>query len=300
MVALLVLAIAGANVANLLYAQAVGREREMAVRLALGATRGRLRRQMLIESLLLGLGGGLLAVLLASWSTSALSALHLPVQLPVDMSIQVDWRVLLFIFALSVASVLLLGAAPAWAAARPQMANALKGEDALARPGRRFTLRNVLVVAQIAMAVVLLSMTGLFLRSLQSAAGIDIGFRSKGLLMLSIDPSEHGYTPERTVAFLAQVRERVAALPGVISTGFTDYMPLSTLGERAGFHAVGQQTPEKTILKRTYIWQLPATLRPWVFRSLPDATSAVRPKQVRRPPSSTGPSPSASLTARIP
>ncbi len=161
------------------------------------------------------------------------------------MSIQVDWRVLLFTFALSVASGLLLGAAPAWAAARPQMANALKGEDALARPGRRFTLRNVLVVAQIAMAVVLLSMTGLFLRSLQSAAGIDIGFRSKGLLMLSIDPSEHGYTPERTAAFLAQLRERVAALPGVISTGFTDYMPLSTLGERAGFHAVGQQNSGK-------------------------------------------------------
>ncbi|MGA9060280.1 MAG: FtsX-like permease family protein [Terracidiphilus sp.] len=88
-------------------------------------------------------------------------------------------------------------------------------------------------------------MTGLFLRSLQSAAGIDIGFRSKGLLMLSIDPSEHGYTPERTAAFLAQLRERVAALPGVISTGFTDYMPLSTLGERAGFHAVGQQNSGK-------------------------------------------------------
>ena len=244
-VALLVLAIAGANVANLLYAQAVGREREMAVRLALGATRGRLRRQMLIESLLLGLGGGLLAVLLASWSTRALSALHLPVQLPVDMSIQVDWRVLLFTFALSVASGLLLGAAPAWAAARPKMANALKGEDALARPGRRFTLRNVLVVAQIAMAVVLLSMTGLFLRSLQSAASIDIGFRSKGLLMLSVDPSEHGYTPERTAVFLAQLRERVAALPGVISAGCTDFMPLSTLGERDGFHAVGQQNSGK-------------------------------------------------------
>ena len=89
-----------------------------------------------------------------------------PYPVPVDMSIGVDWRVLLFTFALSILSGLLLGVAPAWAAARPLLGNALKGEDALARPGRRWTLRNLLTVAQIAMSVILLSMTGLFLRSL--------------------------------------------------------------------------------------------------------------------------------------
>ncbi|MGA7342702.1 MAG: ABC transporter permease [Terracidiphilus sp.] len=238
-VVLLVLSIACANVANLLFAQAASRQRDMAVRLALGATRGRLQRQMLIESLLLGLGGGVLGVTFSLWATSALSALHLPAPVPIDLSIRVDWRVLVYSLALSVVSGLLLGLAPAWAAARPRLANALKGEDTLARPGRRISLRNLLVVAQIAMSVVLLSMTGLFLRSLQSAASIDIGFRSKGLLLMSVDPRVHGYSPERTVAFLTLLQQRVAALPGVISAVSTDVAPLSGGNRSDGFTAAG-------------------------------------------------------------
>jgi predicted permease len=235
-VALLVLAIAGANVANLLFAQASGRQREMAVRLALGATRGRLQRQMLVESVLLGLGGGILGVLLSLWATQALSALQLPVPAPVDMRIGVDWRVLLFTFALSILSGLLLGAAPAWAAARPLLGSALKGEDALARPGCRWTLRNLLTVAQIAMTVILLSMTGLFLRSLQTAASIEIGFRPQDLLSVSVDPRLHGYTPERTVEFLNQLQERLAALPGAVSVACMDYPPLSMATNQTPFH----------------------------------------------------------------
>jgi predicted permease len=226
-VVLLVLFIAGANVASLLFAKAAGRQRDMAVRLALGATRGQLQRQMLIESLLLGLGGGLLGLSLSLWSTHALSVLHLPAPVPLDVSLPIDWRVLLYAFILSLVSGLLLGLAPAWAAARPRLSNALKGEDALARPGRRISLRNLLVVAQIAMSVILLCITGLFLRSLQSAASIDIGFRSENLLMMSVDPRVHGYTPERTVAFLTQLQERVAAMPGVQSAVTTDVPPLN-------------------------------------------------------------------------
>jgi len=226
-VVLLVLAIAGANVANLLFAQSAARQREMAVRLALGATRGRLRRQMLLDSVLLGLGGGVLGVALSLWATRALSSLQLPAPVPLDFAIGVDWRVLLYTFALSVLSGLLLGIGPAFAASRPPMACALKGEDALARPGRRFTLRNVLVVAQIAMSLVLLSLTGLFLRSLESAASIPIGFRTQNLLLMSVDPRLHGYTPQRTVDFLTQLRQRVAALPGVSAAVCTDYIPLS-------------------------------------------------------------------------
>ena len=238
-VALLVLAIAGANVANLLFAQASGRQREMAVRLALGATRGRLQRQMLVESVLLGLGGGIVGVLLSLWATEALSALQLPVPTPVDMRIGVDWRVLVFTFALSILSGLLLGMAPAWAAARPLLGSALKGEDALARPGRRWSLRNLLTVAQIAMSVILLSMTGLFLRSLETAAGIDLGFRPQNLLSMSVDPRLHGYTPERTVEFLKQLQERVAGLPGVVSAACTDFPPLSMAGDTLTFHVGG-------------------------------------------------------------
>jgi predicted permease len=188
---------------------------------------------------LLGLGGGVLGVLLSLWATQALSALRLPVPMPVDIRIGVDWRVLLFTFGLSILSGLLLGVAPAWAAARPRLGNALKGEDALARSGRRWSLRNVLTVAQIAMSVILLSMTGLFLRSLQSAASIDIGFRPQNLLIASVDPRLHGYTPEQAVEFLSQLRERVAALPGVVSAVCTDYPPLSMASTGDTFQVTG-------------------------------------------------------------
>jgi predicted permease len=246
LVALLVLAIAGANVANLLFAQASGRQREMAVRLALGATRGRLQRQMLLESVLLGLGGGVLGLLLSLWATQALSAIQLPIPIPVDMRIDVDWHVVVFSFGMSILSGLLLGLAPAWAAAHPLLGSALKGEDALARPGRRWTLRNLLIVAQIAMLVILLSMTGLFLRSLQTAASIDLGFRPHDLLSMSVDPRLHGYTPERTVEFLNQLRERVAVLPGVVSVACTDHPPLSIGGNAETFHVGGEPKAGKS------------------------------------------------------
>jgi predicted permease len=239
-VALLVLAIAGANVANLLFAQAASRQRDMALRLAIGATRGRLRRQLLMESLLLGLGGGLLGVLLSFWSTKALSSVRLPAPVPIDVAVAVDWRVVLYSLGVSVLCGLLLGIAPAWAASRPQLANALRGEDALARPGRRFTLRNLLVIAQIAMSVMLLSVTGLFLRSLESAARIDIGFSTHNLLMASVDPRVHGYTGERTAKFLSALRQKVAALPGVDSAVVTDLAPLTDGNRSDGFTAVDQ------------------------------------------------------------
>jgi predicted permease len=238
-VVLLVLCIAGANVANLLFAQAVSRQRDMAVRLALGATRARLRRQILIESLLLGLGGGTLGIVLSLWATSALSTLRLPAPIPLDISVAVDWRVLLFVFALSVVSGILLGLAPAWAASRPQLANALKGQETLLRAGRRISLRNLLVVAQIAMSVVLLCVTGLFLRSLQSAARIDIGFHAQNLLLLSVDPRVQSYTPERTSLFLSDLQRRVQALPGVVSAVVTDVAPLSGGNRSDGFSITG-------------------------------------------------------------
>jgi predicted permease len=239
-VVLLVLCIACANVANLLLAQASGRQREMAVRLAVGATRGQLMRQMLTESVVLAMGGGLFGVMLSLWATRALSTFRPPAPVPLDLSVSVDWRVLLYTFAVSVGSGLLFGLAPAWAASRTILTSALKGEDILARPGRRWTLRNVLVVAQIAMSLVLLCATGLFLRSMQSAAGIDIGFRSHGILMMSIDPREHGYTAERTVQLLGQLRERVAALPGVTSAAGTDVAPLSMGNRSDGFSVEGR------------------------------------------------------------
>jgi len=240
-IVVLLLAIAGANVANLLFAKAAGRQREMAVRMALCATRARLRRQLLMESTLLGIAGGTLGVLLSLWATQSLSAFHFPAPIPLNLYVALDWRTLVYTLVVSIGSGVLLGMAPAWAASRPMLANALKGEDALARPGRRITLRNALVVAQIAMSVVLLCVTGLFLRSMQSAASIDMGFRSQGLLLMSVDPRLNGYTPEQISRFMRELRQRVAALPGVDAAVSTDVAVLSGGHRSDGFTIAGSE-----------------------------------------------------------
>src|SRR5579863_164267 len=246
-IALLVLAIAAMNVANLMFAQAASRQREMAVRIALGATRGRLRRQLLLESVLLALGGGAAGLMFSVGSACFLTTFHFPAPVPLNIAVGVDWRVLLFAFLLSVVSGLLLGAGPAWAASRPMLTNALKGEDALARPGRRLSLRSILIVGQVAMAVVLLSVTVLFLRSLESAANIAIGFEPQGRLLLSVDPRVHGYTPQRTSEFFRQLRERVAGLPGVDSVAVTDVAPISSGHRSDGFEIVGGSDKDKVV-----------------------------------------------------
>jgi predicted permease len=239
-VVLLVLATACANVANLMLIQTASRQREMAVRISLGASRGALLRQMLMESVLLALGGGVVGTLISLWATSALSAFQVPAPVPLDISLSVDWRVVLYTFVLSVVTGFLCGLVPAWIASRPVLTRALKGEDALARPGRRITLRNSLAVAQIAISLVLLSAAGLFLRSLAGASSVDIGFRSRNVVMVSVDPRIHGYSPERTTQFLALLRERVAAMPGVVSVAATDSVPLSGGNRSDALHADGQ------------------------------------------------------------
>ena len=237
-VVLLVLCIACANVANLLLAQTAGRQREMAVRLALGATRARILRQMILESLLLSVAGGTVGVALSVWATRALSTFRLPAPVPIDLTLSVDWRVVAYTFALSVGAGLFFGIVPAWAASRPMLTNALKGEDVLACPGRKITLRSILIVSQIAMCLVLLTATGLFLRSLQAAANIDIGFRSNGIVSVQVDPRVHGYTAERAVQFFQQLRQNIAAQPGVLSAVITDSLPLSGGHRSDGFRAL--------------------------------------------------------------
>jgi predicted permease len=197
----------------------------------------------MMESVVLALGGGIFGFALSLWATQALSAFHLPAPVPLDLNIHADWRVLLYTFALSVGAGVVLGIAPAWAASHPILSSALKGEGGLTRSGRRWSLRSVLIVSQVAMSVVLLCATGLFLRSMQHASGIDIGFRSRGVLIASVDPRVNGYSAERTVKFLQQLRERVAGLPGVAAVVCTDQVPLSDGNRSDGFRIAGQPWP---------------------------------------------------------
>ncbi len=245
-VVFLVLLIACANVANLFLAQAAGRQHEMAVRIALGATRTQLLRQVLTESVLLSLIGGALGVLISFWATNGLSAFRFPVPVSIDLNVGVDTKVLAFTFALSLVTGILFGLLPAWTAAWRFPSTALKGEDVLARPGRFWTLRNFLVVAQISMSLILLCVTGLCLRSLRSASNINIGFRSTGMLAMSIDPRLHSYTPERTAQFLAELQRRVAAIPGVASAAVTDTLPLNGGHRSDGFQAIGKKALDPT------------------------------------------------------
>jgi predicted permease len=253
LVVFFVLLIACANVANLFLAQAAGRQREMAVRIALGATRAQLLRQVLTESVLFSLLGGLLGVLISVWATGGLSAFRFPVPVTLDLNVGIDYKVLLFTFLLSLATGVLFGLLPAWTAAWRFPSTALKGKDVLARPGRFWTLRNLLVIAQISMSLVLLCVTGLCLRSLRSASSINIGFRSSGVLAMSIDPRLHSYTPERTVQFLAELQRRVSVVPGVSSAAVTDALPLSGGHRSDGFQAVGKKPLDPTASTELYM-----------------------------------------------
>lgn len=244
LVVFLVLLIACANVANLFLAQAAGRQHEMAVRISLGATRVQLVRQILTESILLSMAGGVLGVLISLWATNGLSAFRFPVPVSLDLNVGVDSRVLAFTFVLSLATGALFGLLPTWTAAWRFPADALKGEDVLARPGRFWSLRNSLVVAQIAMSLVLLCVTGLCLRSLRSASSINIGFSSSDILAMSVDPRLHSYTPERTVQFLQEAQRRVSVLPGVGSAAITDALPLNGGHRSDGFQAVGRKVTD--------------------------------------------------------
>ncbi|MGC2399040.1 MAG: ABC transporter permease [Acidobacteriaceae bacterium] len=240
-VAFLVLCIACTNVANLLLVRAAAQHGEMAVRIALGATRLQLIRPMLLESVLLALGGGVAGLALCLLGIRGFTAFHLPSAMPVELTLPVDGRVLLYAFLLSVGAGVLCGIAPALFASRPVLPASLKGESTLDRPGRRWNLRGVLVIVQIALCLVLLCTTGLFLRTLRKSAGVDPGFRTSGVLMFSIDPAHNGYTVEQTSLLLRRLHDRATQLPGVVSAAWTDRVPLSFYGWNGKFTRSGSK-----------------------------------------------------------
>jgi predicted permease len=227
----IVLLIACANIANLMLARASKRRREIAIRLALGASRLRLLRQLMTESVLLSILGASLGLLLAYWLLDSLVAADLQLPLPVDDAVSIDGRVLAFTGLLAIATGLLFGLVPAIQASRPDVVPVLKNATVPTGTGRgwlRFVnLRQALVVSQVALSLISLIAAGLFLRSLRDAQATDTGFETRGVLVMNFNLGREGYTPERGQLFYDQVVERVSGLPGVQHAAVAQNPPLA-------------------------------------------------------------------------
>jgi putative ABC transport system permease protein len=214
-----VLLIACANLANLLLARATGRQKEIAVRLAIGASRGRIVRQLLVETLFLSGLGGLLGLAFAFWADKALMAIYLPAGSGgLSISTAPDFRILLFTFAVTIVTGLFFGLVPALQTTKPDIGKTLK-DQAGAVVGGHNGLRKTLVVAQVALSLLLLIGAGLFLRTLDNLSSLGPGFPVERLVGFNIDPSLAGYTPERSKIFYQQLTESLGAIPGVQSVG---------------------------------------------------------------------------------
>ncbi|MGH9970958.1 MAG: ABC transporter permease [Pyrinomonadaceae bacterium] len=225
----LILLIACANVANLLLARAASRRREIGVRVALGASRVRLLRQLLTESLLLSLMGGGLGLLLANWVTGLMQG-FVPV-LPynvVNDFFALDESALVFTLVVSLATGLIFGLAPAWHASNPEIVPVLKGDVGTGQSGkrRRLSLRNSLVVGQVALSLVVLVCAGLFIKSFRNAQTMDPGFSARSALLVSLNPELVGYNEEQTKTFFRQIAERAGNLPGVQAASLARLVPL--------------------------------------------------------------------------
>jgi predicted permease len=236
----LVLLIACANLANLLLARASTRRREIGIRLALGAGRATLIRQLLTESVLLSLLGGAAGALGAAWTADVLSTFRPPLPVPVVLDLALDLRVLAFAVLVSIATGVFFGLAPALAATRTDVVSALKDDGAGTGTGpQRSRLRSALVVGQVSVALLLLVGSGLFVRSLRNAHRIDPGFEPGGLAMASVDLVLGGYKEDAGRTFYTRAVAEVRALPGVTAATFVKDAPLGLGGGRRRFWIEG-------------------------------------------------------------
>jgi macrolide transport system ATP-binding/permease protein len=223
----LVLVIACANVANLLLARARSRSREIAIRLAVGASRWRLIRQLLLESLVLAIMGGLAGVVFAYGGIRFLQRIQVPSDLPIVIDVHLDHRVLLFSFLAALVSALFFGIAPAWQSTRTHLVPALK-TAVQGFTGRRRTIgRNVLVVGQVALSLALLVATGMLMDAVRKTLALDPGFRTDHLLMMEFDTALVRYTDDQTREFYRSLRDRALAVPGVRAVTMSCYIPFS-------------------------------------------------------------------------
>lgn len=241
LLAALVLLVACVNVANIVLARASARGREMAIRSALGAGRGRLVAQLLTESLLLSFAGGAGGVLLGVWATRWLTSLRSHVDFPLTLDFGLDWRVFAYSFGAALLTGLMVGIVPAVRGSRANLNAVLhEGGRALTAGSARQRVRNTLVVAQLAGSLMLLIVAGLFVRSLQQAQRLDMGFDPANVLNVSMDPKEVGYDEARGKTFFRELETRVRALPGVYSAAYGVAVPLGYAHQSAGVTFEGQ------------------------------------------------------------
>jgi len=224
----LILWIASANVATMLLARSAARRRELAVRLSLGAARSRIVRQLLTECALLALLGGAAGLGLAYWSNSTLDYFKPLMPNYVDLRLEISGSAFLFTFLLSVVTGMLFGLAPALQVTRTGLASSLKaGAAPMLRRYRWFSTRNLLVLQQVAGSLTLLMLTGFIVLGFQRTSTIDLGFDSRGLYLVSLDPVRDGYDTPRTLRFFDRLPERARQLPGVTAASLSQSVPLS-------------------------------------------------------------------------
>lgn len=228
-VAALVLLISCANVANLLLARTTGRQREIAVRRALGAGRARLLRQLLTESILLSLVGGAAGALAGLWFGEGFSRLEIPTPLPVVLDVQFDWLVFGFTFAVSLISGVVFGIAPAMQTSAGDVVTFLREGYTTGGAGKS-RLRNVLVVAQISAACMLLIGAGLAERSFENSRSLNSGFHTERMALFSVDLKPNGYTATTGPVFYRRLLEQAVSQPGVESAAIASFLPLRVVG----------------------------------------------------------------------
>ena len=227
----LVLLIACSNVANMMLARAADRRREIAVRLALGASRVRLIRQLLTESMLVAAGAGVFGFILTVWVMHLFSHIRMPYPMAVALDLTPDWRALLFALAVTGLTGFAFGLAPALQATRADLTPALKeGGNIQLRRYRRLSLRNGLMLCQMAGSLTLLLLTGFLGLGIQTTMGIQQGFDPRNLYLISLDPVRDGYSGAQATAFFEKLLDRVKRLPAVTAATLTDTVPVAMEG----------------------------------------------------------------------
>jgi predicted permease len=242
----LVLLAACANVANLLLARGSARAKEIGVRLALGSPRWRIVRQLLTESVLLALLGGMLGLILAVWCADLMRASIPPFPFQVDLDFAPDWRALRWALLISLLTGIIFGLAPALHAARTNLITVLKSDSGSASMSgirRRFNLRNVLVITQVAISVIVLLCAGLLLRSLHNAQATDPGFKAENLVSMALSPGLLGYSVDESKRFYLELQRRIASVPGVRAASVTDTLQLGDSASSTGPLILDGQAP---------------------------------------------------------